>query len=356
MLLTAAFGGGCLLLESVNHRPRAEITVESAAAAFHRGERVLLKASVDDEDEGATSLVLAWEVVFRGAETSLSMTRGGALVPISTLVPVSTGDGGSISDGRAIPEALAILEAGDGPELVVPLPQDDRLGGTYTAEITLRARDPQGAEAYAHKILKIVNRAPKVRIVLIDAEPPPPLLFRHNIHVASGAASLDPDDTSPGASGAGGLGQGDLACGVGKVETRWEAVSPPKSAFAFWRVLPCRPGQVLDKLAWRLPSSRVSTKVTLRIVVRDRWGAEARTERTFTVGPDATPCIDGTTPAFATDGKAPAKVAIVTGDGDAPAMLVVEGITLTLDQGTTTRDVPEGQVYRWLVATRPEGP
>ncbi|PID38088.1 MAG: hypothetical protein CSA65_08820 [Proteobacteria bacterium] len=317
---------GCLILGSVNHRP--SLRLEVPKGELHRGQSVTITAVGTDEDEGETSsLTFEWVVQFRG-QTTKWLSPDGSLL-------------------SQVPERSA-----EGRSLTLSLPDHDELGGSYSVSVVATARDAQRATDRASAELTVENRPPLPRIVLSNysGEPTPAKLPRHVVHIASAAMSSDADDTADRPST-------ELGCGVGKVETRWEAVDPPQSAFTLWQVQACKGSEVLDKLVWKLPPSSETTQVTLRLTVVDRWGGEASVERRYDVAPDGTACIESAEPDFASmvsAGSPPTKVAVVIDDiddtlGVGSALIISAGGVATSAALSTLR-------YRWQSAESAVGP
>lgn len=316
-LLAVFFGlPACVILSSVNHRPTAAIELVSPLeeSELGRGVTVRLRAQIGDEDDD--ELLLSWRVVL--------VASGGARFALAA-------DGTVVALGEVAPE----LSRSEVLELV--LPTSESLGGSYQAEVELVARDPRGAERRSTRMLVVPNRPPKIVMALTAGDAPAAGYPRHELLVATLAAvgdtegTIDPD------------GPADLACGQAK--TSWELVSPKLSGFVVWRVLPCAPGQTLDKLVWQLASGATPTEVKLRATVTDRYGAKASAERSFKVAADETPCISGAFPSFALVDKATvAKV----------ALLSTRAAELTV--ASTRPLAPEQLHYRWLQAAAAAGP
>lgn len=271
-----------------------------------------LRALIGDEDDD--ELLLSWRVVLVASQgTRFALAVDGTVAAL----------------GERAPE----LSRSEVLELV--LPTSESLGGSYQAEIELVARDPRGAERRSTRTLVVPNRPPKLVIALTAGDAPD--YPRHELLVATLAAvgdtegTIDPD------------GPADLACGQAK--TSWELVTPKLSDFVVWRVLPCAPGQTLDKLVWQLAPGATPTEVKLRATVTDRYGAKASTESSFEVAADETPCISGAFPSFALVDKATvAKV----------ALLSTRAAELTV--ASTRPLAPEQLHYRWMQASAAAGP
>lgn len=241
---------GCFYVNPINERPSVDIHAESSDPVF-RGDEVTLEAvAIDPEGERVT---FGWRIyACTDATTSSSCDPE----------PMFTGT-----------EALA--------EFVVPQFRADASTPVESLRVILDAHDERGAIAKPPQelVMPVLDRAPKLRIDVDHNQ----YDFVVGTPVNVYAKFSDADDTAA------------------NVELTWTFFSPTQVPIMLTDLPPITdPDPAVRQLGKQLLTNAVG-QWEVRVVASDTKNMTEDSE-TFTVKPDAPPCLDGYAPALPTQG------------------------------------------------------
>jgi hypothetical protein len=315
--LLACCLAGCLYVGGINYPPEGEVQLDRANPVL--GETVVLSAEVSDPD--GDEVHYEWEV---------DVTPDGG-------APYTLGLTDQASDGGAGP-APTILQPLSESLSAVQLTIADR--GSY--EVRLKAVDEQGAHRVLTTSFVVANQPPTIGL-LLDVEPSykladhfpdtgfedgverNPIHAHYQLRLKEGAT----DDH-----------EGDLACGKA-ASIEWVLLEPDKALLAYWEQVPCKEGELLDRLRFRLDGAKATQKTELKIkaVVDDGHGGTAEQTLALELAPNRPACIQGL------DGTSPP----VLPEGSSLKTLVVAQDGAHFEVTWPDDDVDEGFRYTWWV-------
>jgi hypothetical protein len=294
---------GCLYVGGVNDMPALEIEIDDPKQSYRRGDAIMAKAVVDDLDKD--EMRYAWQL---------------QLVAPEQAQPLYLHSDGTLSSAEDT--VFSVFE-----RLDVTAPAKDA-PGSYQLNVRLTATDPSGATGVASARFSIENAAPTAKLAVTSAPLDGDYAREQSLFVTAASSEDEP---------------GDLLCENGAKIT-YAVDKPDKSAFEVWRVIPCKPGETLDKLELRLKPSQRAQTVTLKATIEDRFGAASDETLSFNIAPSQSGCIMGSDPSFIGVGGSP------------PAKLLIVDKPLTLTATTTRPLAAQKLVYRWSRSSLASGP
>lgn len=308
---------GCLYVGGINYPPEGEVQLDRTNPKL--GETVVLSAQVSDPD--GDQLRYEWEVEVTpdlGTPYTLGLADQGS-------------DGGT---GPAPTTLQPLSESLSAVQLTIT----DR--GSY--EVRLKAIDEQGAFRVLTTSFSVANQPPTIGL-LLDVEPGYKLtdrfpdtgfadgVERNPVHAhyqlrLKESATADHED--------------DLECGKA-ASIDWVLLEPDQGLLAYWEQIPCKEGELLDRLRFRLDATKATqtTHLKIKAVVDDGHGGTAEQNVALELAPNRPACIQGL------DGTSPA----VLPEGSPLKTLVEAKLVANFEVTWPDDDVDEGFQYSWWV-------
>jgi hypothetical protein len=238
--LAATTGAGCLLYTGrINHPPTVTVSGPDRA---DRGAAPVFAADAGDEDQGTDSLSVEWRWRTQDPAEACPPADGGLAVPAAQAGPGAGGRSFTLHD-TAQPGSTCVWAV---------------------------VRDEDGATAWAGRTVQIEDLPPRAAIDVVSARMAPDGNFElyAPVHL-SAARSVDPENDA--------------------LSVEWALTANGQTG----KPDPCP--MVPDDVCVTL--DRPGTYL-FSVTVSDRFGRNARDERTLMVGQDRPPCIQTTMPDF----------------------------------------------------------